>query len=303
MRDHERAHVGADELLHAFRDDLERVDVETGVGLVEHGDLRLQHRHLQDLDALLLAAREPVVQVARRELAAHLQVVHLREEQLAELGHRHRVVDAAVPRLAHGVDRLPQEVRDGDARDRVRVLEGEEEPGLRALVGAGLGDVLAVEEDLPLGDLVGRVAGDRVGERRLARAVRAHDRVHLVRGDREIDALDDLRSVLQRDVQVLQLQLGHGLRVLEGLAANEPRGPSGPTLIVAQWAFAMAELRYCGFPAETAAGNAATLAACQTSARSRSSCCSSSPCCSSAPSGCPEIGRSLGAGCVSSRTR
>ena len=38
-----------------------------------------------------------------------------------------------------------------------------------------LGDVLAVEQDLPLGDLVGRVTHDRVGERRLAGAVRAHD--------------------------------------------------------------------------------------------------------------------------------
>ena len=100
VRDHERAHVGADELLHAAGDDLQRVDVEAGVGLVEHRDLRAQHRHLQDLDPLLLAAREPVVQVARRELAAHLQAVHLREELLAELRHRHRVLDAAVPRLA-----------------------------------------------------------------------------------------------------------------------------------------------------------------------------------------------------------
>ena len=54
--------------------------------------------------------------------------------------------------------------------NRVRVLEREEEALLRALVGAGLGQVLAVEEDLALGDLVGRVAGDRVGERRLARS-------------------------------------------------------------------------------------------------------------------------------------
>ena len=71
---------------------------------------------------------------------------------------------------------------------------------------AGLGQVLAVEEDLALGDLVGGVAGDRVRERRLARAVRAHDRVHLVRVDREVDALDDLGPVLERDVQILQLQ-------------------------------------------------------------------------------------------------
>ena len=88
----------------------------------------------------------------------------------------------------------------------MRVLEGEEEPELRALVGAQPADVLAVEERLAAGDLVGRVAHQRVGERRLARAVRAHQRVNLARADREIDSLDDLGAVLERDVQVLQFE-------------------------------------------------------------------------------------------------
>ena len=60
-----------------------------------------------------------------------------------------RVVDAAVPRLAHGVDRAAQEARHGDAGNRVRILEREEEAALRALVGAELRHVLAVEEERP----------------------------------------------------------------------------------------------------------------------------------------------------------
>src|SRR5690349_3205347 len=40
----------------ALRHDLQRVDVETRVGLVEHGDLRLQQLELEDLVTLLLAA-------------------------------------------------------------------------------------------------------------------------------------------------------------------------------------------------------------------------------------------------------
>ena len=79
-------------------------------------------------------------------------------------------------------------------------------PDMGALVGAGLGDVHAVEEDLALRDLVGRVARDRVGEGRLAGAVRAHDRMHLAGRDLEVDALDDRGAVLERDVQILQLQ-------------------------------------------------------------------------------------------------
>src|SRR5512141_2512210 len=44
------------EAVDAGRDDLERVDVEAGVGLVEHRDLRVEQLELGDLVALLLAA-------------------------------------------------------------------------------------------------------------------------------------------------------------------------------------------------------------------------------------------------------
>ena len=79
----------------------------------------------------------------------------------------------------------------------MRVLEREEEAALGALVGAELRDVLAVEEDLALGHLVGRMAHERVRERRLPGAVRAHDRVLLPEVDFEVDTLDDLGAVLQ----------------------------------------------------------------------------------------------------------
>ena len=47
--------------------DLEGVDVEAGVGLVENGELGIEHGHLQDLVALLLAPREALVQAALGE--------------------------------------------------------------------------------------------------------------------------------------------------------------------------------------------------------------------------------------------
>ena len=50
----------------AVGDELQRVDVEPGVGLVEDRELRLEQRHLEDLVALLLAAREPFVDGAGR---------------------------------------------------------------------------------------------------------------------------------------------------------------------------------------------------------------------------------------------
>ena len=98
-----------------------------------------EHRHLQDLRALLLAAGEAVVEVARGERAVDVEQL----DRVLELGAELLDLDRL---LALGVDRHAQEVGDRDARDRDRVLEGEEQAGLGALVGLGLGDVLALEE-------------------------------------------------------------------------------------------------------------------------------------------------------------
>ena len=77
-------------------------------------------------------------------------------------------------------------------------------PALRALVRLGLGDVLALERDRALGDLVGGVAEQGVRERRLARAVGAHQRVDLAAVDVQVDASEDL-ALLGADVQVSDL--------------------------------------------------------------------------------------------------
>ena len=53
----------------------QRVDVEAGVGLVEHGDVGLEQRHLEHLVALLLAAGEALVQVALLEAVVHAEAL------------------------------------------------------------------------------------------------------------------------------------------------------------------------------------------------------------------------------------
>ena len=68
VRDDENRAIRAAHRVHAVRDDLQRVDVEPGVGLVEDRQRRLEHRHLKDLVALLLAAGEAFVD--RRDSAA-----------------------------------------------------------------------------------------------------------------------------------------------------------------------------------------------------------------------------------------
>ena len=117
-QDAELGPVVAD-LADALGDDPQRVDVEAGVGLVEDRELGLEDRHLQDLVALLLAAREALVEVAVGERRVHVEALrplHDRQPQL-----EHRQVDALA-----GRQRLAQEVEDRDARDLLRVLEAEE---------------------------------------------------------------------------------------------------------------------------------------------------------------------------------
>ena len=133
MRDQEHAEIRPAERVHALRDDLQRVDVEAAIGLVEQRVLRLEHRHLQDLVALFLAAGETFVDRARGERAVHLQQIHF----LVEL----RVVIGRLEFLAFGQARLhrgAEEIGDRHARDFARILKREEEAFARAFVGLHL---------------------------------------------------------------------------------------------------------------------------------------------------------------------
>src|SRR5437667_1219128 len=160
VRDQEHPEIGAGERVHALRNDPERVDVEPRVGLVEDRDLRLQDRHLQDLGALLLAARESVVDVAPRERVVHLEDRHLLLHERAEFLRRERLLLA--PLLPARGQGHAQEVGDAHAGDRRRILEREEEALPAPLVRGQLEKVLSVQEDLPLGHLVLRVAHECV---------------------------------------------------------------------------------------------------------------------------------------------
>ena len=105
---------------------------------------------------------------------------------------------------------MAQKLHDGDARDFFGVLKAQEQPGLAADVGGPRRDVRAFEEQAPRGDLVVGVAEQRVGERRLPRAVGAHEGMDLAGRDREIDAAQDL-GTRHASVEVVDFEQG-GLR-------------------------------------------------------------------------------------------
>ena len=49
MRDQKNPDLWSPQRVNAVGDDLERIDVETAVGFIEHGVFRLEHRELQNL--------------------------------------------------------------------------------------------------------------------------------------------------------------------------------------------------------------------------------------------------------------
>ena len=100
------------------------------------------------------------------------------------------------------LERRLEEGHGADARDFQRVLEGQEHTGGGALVGAHLEDVHAVEQDLAVEDLIILLAGDDVGQRRLAGAVGAHDGGDFAVLNGEVETVEDL-LVLDGDGQVL----------------------------------------------------------------------------------------------------
>src|SRR5215207_4139096 len=201
----------------AMRDGVERVDVQARVRLVEDRDLRPLERELEDLQALLLAAREAVVEVAGGELPADVHEVHRLLDGLAELLQGDLGLAMG---LAVGVHDHAQVLGDRHARDGDGVLEGHEEAHAGALVRIGLGDVLTLEEDLPLGDLEVRMAHDHVGQGGLARAVGTHEGVDLAPVHGEVHAPEDL-LVGGLDVEVADLEICH---VLSGWCGQTATG-------------------------------------------------------------------------------
>src|SRR4029077_20472127 len=125
----------------------------------------------QDLGALLLATREPVVDVPGAEALVDLELLHLGAQPVEELASRHL--------LPLGPERSAQEVHRAHTRDRGRILKAEKQAEPRASVRGEREQILAAERRGTAGDDVLGMTHERVREGALARTVRAHQRMDL----------------------------------------------------------------------------------------------------------------------------
>ena len=187
--DHDERAVGRAQRVDAVGDDAQRVDVEAAIGLVENAEARLQHRHLEDLVALLLAAGKADIERALQHVLIDLQ--RLAAARTTRRNARRRARPRRVAAL--GVERGAQESHVVHAGNLDRVLEGEEQPLARPLVGRHREQIAPSSSDLALGHLVARRPASTAASVDLARAVRPHDRVHLAAPSTrsEVEAVED----------------------------------------------------------------------------------------------------------------
>src|SRR4051794_1522173 len=202
--DHEGA-VGGAQSVNALGDYLEGIDVEPGIGLVEHAQPRLQQRHLQNFVALFLAAGKPDIDTAAEHVLVDPELARDLVHALHELGHQEFGLAA---RLALRVERRAQEGHGGNAGNFERILEREKKSLGGALVGCEGENVLAVEQHLALGDDVIGLAGEHMCEGRLARTVGTHYGVDAAPADRKLEPIEDILAV-DLDVQVFYFQQMH----------------------------------------------------------------------------------------------
>src|SRR5690606_22389455 len=154
--------------VHAVGHDTQGIDVEPGVGFVEHRELGLEQRHLEHFIALFLAARKAFVHRAIQELFAHADGLHFFLDALEKI-HRVEFIEALM--AAHGVDRGTQEVGVGDAWNLDRILESQENAGPGALFDGHLEQILTQPLDRTAVDTIVFTACQYLGQRALAGAV------------------------------------------------------------------------------------------------------------------------------------
>ena len=163
------------ELIDALRDDSERIDVETGIGLIEDRQTGIEQRHLQDFVALFLASGKTFVDTAIQKIRTHFKQFHLLAHEVVKL---QRVEFFLAALRLHRVVGQAQKLAVRDTGYLDRILKGQKHTGTGTLLGRKLKQIPAFEQHAATCYFIRRVTGQHLGEGALARAVRPHDRVY-----------------------------------------------------------------------------------------------------------------------------
>ena len=202
VRDHDRRVLLRMEFGHTRSNNTQRVDIQTRIGLVQHGQLRIEHRHLENLVFLLLAARETLVHGTARQLRVKLHDGALLAHHTQELARLQRLLTAILALLVHG---HLHEVGHRHTRDLHRILESEEQSHAGTLLNRQAQQVAAQKLDRPRRNRIFGISRQHRRQRTLARPVGTHYGMHLALTHLEVYTPKYLLA-LNRGVQILYTQ-------------------------------------------------------------------------------------------------
>ncbi len=194
-------------LLHPTPDRTQRVDVQSGVDLVEDGEAGTQHAQLERLVAFAFPARKVDVEGPVEEALVEADATSLLGQPLPGID------GTAAPGLAG------RDLRSGRGERRHQrdpgnldgMLHAQEQSGTSPLPGRKGEKVDAVEGHRTAQDLVARPAHQHVGQGALPRSVGPHDGVHLAAAHGEGDAAEDLPAgYAGPEILDAQLPRAHG---------------------------------------------------------------------------------------------
>ena len=194
--------LGAVKCVYSGCDYPQGIHVQAAVRLVEYGQARVEHSHLENLIALLLSTGETHVDIPLGEFALHLDESHLLLHQLEKLRGLQRFLSQGLPAA---VDRSLHKVCDAHARQFHRILEAQEDTRAGALFRAHRKQVLPLETYASRGDLELRFPGKHGAERTLTGPVRTHYGVNLTLAYQQVYTLEYLLFADSR-MQVFYLQ-------------------------------------------------------------------------------------------------
>ena len=137
--------------VNAVSDNLQGVNIQTGVGLIQNAQRGFQNRHLQDVVAFFFTPRETNVNRAGEQILRHFQQFDLLFHQILEIEAVQRL-QAAI--LAHRIQRRLQEELVTDARDFYRVLEGHKDALSRTIFRGHFQQIFAVKFDRAVGHFI-----------------------------------------------------------------------------------------------------------------------------------------------------
>ena len=202
MGDHHKRIIGRTQAVDTLTHNPEGIHVQATVGLVQDGQVGLQHRHLEDFVALFFAAREAHIYAAGQETAVHLHQGQLAVHQLDELctGEWRQSLCLAV--RSNGA---LKHLGVGHPGDLHGILESQENafPGTFFRRKGQQG--LAVQQGIAFRHSVARLARQNPAEGAFAGAVGPHYGVHFAPGNLQVDAAQDF-AVLYRGVQIVDIQ-------------------------------------------------------------------------------------------------